>query len=254
MLQRGTFSMHDFLPDQKRLRGPSLLDNNFAATGTDKSPSGKLAVRYDEDGDFIAAFDEDVEIVKDDDELNNDMMASSKRNSDNQGSAVPVKGLSPDPQDPPSPSDTGPPLVSTCAKCFKTFTGRYREHNIGRHMLTEHRYECGAPGCGEVFEIQDAMLKHYRKCHPHLDLSSQGSVSLFRPESGNSHRNLSPNVLHNANNRIQDHSLLKARPKLLVTDTISEDCSVEKKERQRAKFCALLGPAFRKSPGIYWFK
>ncbi|KAF2018141.1 hypothetical protein BU24DRAFT_421140 [Aaosphaeria arxii CBS 175.79] len=62
------------------------------------------------------------------------------------------------------------PLVCGVAGCTTTFTKGYTRGSRARHIRSHHsipEFICEA-GCGKVYRRQDARLKHYRKCHPHL--------------------------------------------------------------------------------------
>lgn len=66
-----------------------------------------------------------------------------------------------------SPPDT---LVCHTSQCASQFTGPYRKSNLDRHLREVHGgvYPCEELGCSNVFEWQNARMKHYRIHHPRL--------------------------------------------------------------------------------------
>lgn len=63
-----------------------------------------------------------------------------------------------------------------CDVCQKEYSGEYRRGNLSRHKRQKHGvveqvYSCEEPDCVKEFRRQDARLKHYRRCHPHLVLA-----------------------------------------------------------------------------------
>jgi len=82
----------------------------------------------------------------------------------------------PEPEDPPE-------LRCDAEGCDASFTGTYRNGNLGRHRRQKHAdlksYECEAVGCDAIYSRQDARLKHYRASHP--ELASSHTVRKLDP-------------------------------------------------------------------------
>jgi hypothetical protein len=74
---------------------------------------------------------------------------------------------------PPTPTPSTSDIVR-CGQCHVSFTGMYRQGNLGRHLRHKHKlveevtYSCTVGGCHKVFARKDARLKHARKHHPGL--------------------------------------------------------------------------------------
>jgi hypothetical protein len=70
-----------------------------------------------------------------------------------------------EPEDPPE-------LRCEVDGCDASFSGEYRNGNLGRHRRQKHRdlksYDCENEACDKTFSRQDARLKHYRASHPGL--------------------------------------------------------------------------------------
>jgi hypothetical protein len=70
-----------------------------------------------------------------------------------------------EPEDPPE-------LRCEVDGCDASFSGEYRNGNLGRHIRQKHRalksYDCENEACDKTFSRQDARLKHYRASHPGL--------------------------------------------------------------------------------------
>ena len=64
-----------------------------------------------------------------------------------------------------------------CNLCANKFAGEYAKGNLSRHKRQKHgdgeqSYTCQVAGCMKSFKRQDALLKHNRRSHPELGMSS----------------------------------------------------------------------------------